>query len=141
MAKPRRLLKRPFHLYLPCTLLVLTGGCPLIPGQTVILEEGDSGAEVSVSVGAQLWIVLSGNASTGYEWEVIDLNTAVLEHTVTGSRSQCAIPMPGCGQVETWRFTALSPGSTVLNMVYHRPWEDVEPSRTFTLNVTVTGAQ
>jgi len=105
-----------------------------------MLEEGDSGTEVSLTVGAQLWIVLSGNASTGYVWEVTDLDTAVLELTATTSRSQCTIPMPGCGQVETWKFTALSPGSTVLNMVYHRPWEDVEPSRTFTLTVTVTGS-
>lgn len=141
MTKPPRLLRNLYLFCLPCTLLVLTCGCPLSPGQTVILDENDSGTEVSLNVGSRLWIVLSGNASTGYEWEVTDLDSAVLEHTDTSSRSQCAIPKPGCGQIEAWKFTALSPGSTTLNMVYHRPWEDTEPSRTFTLGITVTGSE
>ena len=28
--------------------------------------------------------------------------------------------------------------STTLRMIYHQPWEEVEPSRTFELSVTVT---
>jgi len=141
MNKPHCLLRRPLFFCLPCTILVLSGGCPLIPGQAVILDENDSGTEVSLSVEGQLRIVLSGNASTGYEWELTDLDEAVLEHTSTSSRSQCTIPQPGCGQIETWKFTALSPGSTTLTMVYHRPWEDVEPARTFTLSITVTSSE
>ncbi|UCC30606.1 MAG: protease inhibitor I42 family protein [Phycisphaerales bacterium] len=125
---------------LMCFLAALTGGCPFAPGQTLILDADDSGGDVNVRVGARVLLVLSGNASTGYEWEITELDTSVLEHTRTSYRSACTIPMPGCGEIETWRFTALSPGSTILRMIYHRPWEEVEPARTFELTVTVTGS-
>jgi predicted secreted protein len=117
-----------------CTSLVLIAGCPLV-GPTLIFTEDDSGATASLAVGETLAVVLSGNASTGYEWEITELDTAVLANTGTTYRPHCY--MPGCGETGTWTFTALSPGSTTLRMIYHQPWEDVEPSRTFELFVTV----
>ena len=129
-------LRRLVSVGLVCLFAALMGGCPFVPVQTV--TEDDSGGDVTLRVEGRVRVVLSGNASTGYEWELTELDTSVLEHTDTTSRG-CLIPMPGCGQIETWTFTALSPGSTSLRMIYHQPWLDVEPDRTFELTVTVTG--
>ena len=124
-----------------CLLVVLVGGCPFVPAGSLVFEAEDSGSDVTVDVGAKLIVRLASNASTGYQWELAELDTAVVEHTSTTFRSACRIPTPGCGGTDTWTFTALSPGSTALRMVYHRSWEDQEPAETFELNVTVTATE
>ena len=138
MTRSKQSLKLSASVGLMGVFLLLMSGCPFIPGQTLRLDADDTGSDLTVPVGTRLLVTLSGNASTGYEWEITDLDTAVLENTGTTSRSSCAIPMPGCGEIKTWTFTALAPGSTSLRMIYHRPWEDEEPTRTFELTVTVT---
>ena len=138
MTKSEHSMRHSASVGLMGVFLLLICGCPFVPGQTLMLNADDSGSDVTVRVGARLLVTLSSNASTGYEWEVTDLDTAVLENAGTTYRSSCAIPMPGCGEIKTWTFTALAPGSTSLRMIYHRPWEDEEPERTFELTVTVT---
>ncbi|MBU0717721.1 MAG: protease inhibitor I42 family protein [Planctomycetes bacterium] len=117
----------------------LVGGCPLVAGLALVFDEGDSGSTITAQVGQKLKVVLDSNASTGYEWELTDLDPLVVEHSDTVYQG-CSVPIPGCGGTETWTFTALSPGSTVLRLIYHRPWEDSEPAATFELTVTVTPA-
>ena len=44
----------------------------------------------------------------------------------------------GAGGREVLRFEAQQPGTTTLELVYHRPWEkDVEPLERFTVEVVV----
>jgi inhibitor of cysteine peptidase len=128
--------KKATSLGLACFLATLIGGCPFNPERTLVFHEDDSGSDVTVDDGTRLTAVLSGNASTGYEWEVTELDTAVLEHTGTTYGPDCG--MTGCGGTEYWTFTALSPGRATVRMVYHRPWEEEEPTRTFELTVAVT---
>ena len=123
-----------------CFLVVFAGGCPL-PGPTLSLDADDSGSDVTLEVGQRMDVYLDSNASTGFEWELAELDTSVLEHTSTSFRSGCVIPMPGCGGTDKWTFTAVSPGTTPLRMIYHRTWEEEEPAETFELNVTVTATE
>ncbi len=120
-------------------LCALIGGCPLLLVETLRFEENDSGATVTAGVGAKVLVSLSGNQSTGYAWEVTEVDDAVLEHTNTSFRADCG--MPGCGEQGLWTFTALAPGTTTLGMVYHRSWEEVDPLRTFEITVTVEEAE
>ena len=131
-------LRRLASVGLVLLLGLLMSGCPFVPVQTVILGEDDSGSDLSVRVGARLVVTLWGNASTGFEWELAELDDSVVEHTDRSSRYGCIVPIAGCGQIETWTYTAQAPGSTRLRMIYHQPWLEEEPARTFELDVTVT---
>ena len=141
MTKLWHSLRRSASVGLVLLLGLLISGCPFAPVQTVILGENDSGGDVTMRVGARLIVVLRGNASTGYEWELAELDGSVVEHTDWSSQYGCAASVDGCAHTERWTYTALSPGSTTLRMIYHQPWEEVEPARTFELSVTVTGSE
>jgi predicted secreted protein len=116
-------------------ILIFMAGCPCDQGWILFLDEDDSGTLVAGDVGGRLYLSLSGNASTGAVWEVTELDEAILAHT--GSTTQRHCMMSGCPETKTWEFTALSPGTTTLRMIYHRPWEEAEPDRTFELTVVV----
>jgi predicted secreted protein len=46
-------------------------------------------------------------------------------------------PIVGAGSWEIFRFKAISAGQMTPELVYRRPWEDVEPLKTFSIQVTV----
>jgi predicted secreted protein len=46
-------------------------------------------------------------------------------------------PMVGVGGRDTFRFKAVSAGQMTFEFVYHRSWEHVEPSKTFSIRVAV----
>ena len=138
MRAPRHRFRRVAFVGLAYSVTALVSGCPFVLLQTVVLDAGASGSTVSLNVGARLIVRLGSNASTGYEWEVTELDTTVMENTGRSFVRACIIPMPGCGGTDAWEFTAVSAGTTDLRMIYHRPWEDVEPARVFELTVTVT---
>jgi len=45
--------------------------------------------------------------------------------------------MVGAGGWEIFRFKAVNAGHMTLELVYHRSWEDAEPLKTFSIQVTV----
>ena len=141
MTESSHALKRSVLVGFVCSLVVFAGGCPFPAGGTVSFVADDSGRDVTVDVGAKLIVKLASNPSTGYAWELDELDTAVVEHTTTSFRTSCLIPTPGCGGTDTWTFTAVAPGTTLLRMIYHQSWEDEEPAETFELNVTVTATE
>lgn len=49
-------------------------------------------------------------------------------------------PTVGVGGWEIFRFKAVSAGQMALELVYHRSWEDVEPSKTFSIQVAVNSS-
>ena len=135
MATSRHLTKPLMCVGLSLFVLIFMTGCPFTQGWILFLDEDDSGSEVTVNVGGRVYVSLFGNSSTGYTWEITELDEAILEHTGTTYRPDCV--MPGCGETERWQFTALSSGTTTLRMIYHRSWEEEEPSNTFELTVVV----
>ncbi|MFC1636586.1 protease inhibitor I42 family protein [Planctomycetota bacterium] len=46
-------------------------------------------------------------------------------------------PRLGAGGWEIFRFKTASAGQITLKLVYHRPWENVEPLKTFSIEVIV----
>ena len=117
------------------------GGEPtVVPGGDVVLSAEDDGTAVELNPGQMLVVALESNPTTGYRWEVSEVDKSVLTQ-VGGAEFQEAPKedeqMVGVGGTETFRF-ASAPGSTTLTLVYHRSWEtDVEPAATFSVDVTV----
>ena len=100
-------------------------------------------ASFLVRPGDQFDVRLEANPSTGYRW---DLGRPLDESIVklVGSDYQRE-PAPAGGAapvgqagLETWRFEAVAPGRTMVELVYRRPWETASaPARVVLYSVEV----
>ena len=120
---------------------LLATGCALKlkPAETqkVILDADDAGRQVEIAKGQTLEITLEGNPTTGYMWEVEELDERILIKVGEPEfkPQSDAIGAPG---VLTLRFAAAGAGQTTLKLIYHRSWEKgVKPLKTFTVSVAV----
>lgn len=112
-------------------------------GVPQLLGQEASGSEVSLRPGETLEVLLAGNPTTGFLWET----TGGLNGVVGALGDPGFVvdfvpseePLAGVGGHFLFRFVALAPGSTTLELVYRRPFDPPEilPEQTFSLNVTV----
>jgi len=108
--------------------------------ETIEVDEADNGGQFELELGKLLVVTLESNPSTGYRWELIENNDSVLKQFGQAefkSSDTGDSPMVGAGGWEILRFKAVSAGQTTLELVYHRSWEDAEPLKTFSIQVTV----
>ena len=90
-----------------------------------MLGAGDNGSQVELSSGQVLEVTLASNPTTGYSWEVSEVDEAVLAQLGEAEFQQAPTEgeqMVGVGGTETFRFASAT-GETTLTLVYHRPWE------------------
>lgn len=100
------------------------------------VDESASGGQISVQVGQTLVVALPSNPSTGYSWEIVELDQLVLKPTKEDFKVES--DLVGAGGTQLFFFEALKAGQTSLQLVYHRPWETgVEPADTFSISVEV----
>ena len=108
--------------------------------ETVAVGAAVNGSQVELASGQELEVTLESNPTTGYSWEVVEVDKAVLIQVGDAEFREAPKEdeqMVGVGGTEIFRFEA-STGETSLSLVYHRPWEkDVEPLETFTVQVVV----
>ncbi len=107
---------------------------------TVDVHEADDGGQIELELGKLLVVTLESNPSTGYRWELIENNESILKQfgQAEFKPSETSNPrMVGAGGWEIFRFKAVNAGQTTLELVYHRSWEDVEPLKTFSIQVVV----
>lgn len=131
-----------------CFLRILLLGCLLVNvvgcsssgssgPSSLTLEEGKSGGIVEINSGETFIIVLEGNPTTGYTWEVETIDATILQQLGEPDFSPDSNAI-GSGGKFTFRFKAISVGQSPLKLIYHRPWEqDVPPLKTFELTVVV----
>ena len=100
--------------------------------------EADSGKAYTVKVGDTIEVVIPGNPTTGFSW------TAALAEKDAGLVQQVGEPayaadsaLVGAGGIYTFTFKAAAKGEALLKLVYARPWESVEPEKTFTVTLTI----
>jgi inhibitor of cysteine peptidase len=114
-------------------LLFLLAGCEKkmhvdydMNGSTVVLEKGQT-----------MVLKLGSNPTTGYNWEITELDTTVLQQVgEVDYRSDSMLI--GSGGINTWTFEAVGSGVTQLQLVNHRSWEkDTPPLDTFDLEIVV----
>jgi inhibitor of cysteine peptidase len=117
-------------------LIVLVGACSSEEnGRTLTVE--NAGQTIEMNVGDIFTVELEGNPSTGYTWEVAEMDTALLKQ-VGEMEFETDNDLVGASGVLILRFEAIGPGETALILVYHRPWEeDIPPEETFEASLIV----
>ena len=101
------------------------------------LTEADNGRLIELNVGDTLEITLPGNPTTGFQWEVSAIDSAILRQVGEPEFEPLSNAVGSGGNV-TLRFEAVGTGQTVLKLVHHRPFEEnVPPTQTFEVTVTV----
>ena len=104
---------------------------------TIQLTEADAGRLVELRVGDILEVTLPGNPTTGFQWEVSEINSAILE-PIGGPEFEPSSNAVGSGGNVTLRFEAVGAGQTELKLIHHRPFEEnVPPMQTFEVTITV----
>lgn len=104
----------------------------------VRLDKSDDGSAICVVAGTRIVVTLESNASTGYAWELMELDQTVVEE-VSHTYQPGSTALVGAGGTEEWIFQARAAGNTILRMEYRRSFEPAETpaADTFTVDVTV----
>jgi len=126
-----------FRALLVALVAVLSlSGCASAP-RSSLLTEKDAGRTVEIERGDILEVVLRGNPTAGYLWEMVSGDITILR-PIGRPEFKPERATVGAGGAITLRFEAASPGRTGLKLGYRRPWEkDVPPIETFEVTVVV----
>lgn len=117
------------------TLLAVSLGNP-VP-ISMQLTEKDLGRTVEIGVGDILEVVLRGNPTTGYIWDVASPDKGVLKQ-VGETEFKPDRKVRGSGGNIILRFEAARAGKASLKLIYHRPFEKNRPPiKTFEVSVIV----
>ena len=101
------------------------------------LTEADDGRLIELEIGGKLEIILPGNPTTGFQWEVSEINSAILE-PIGEPKFEPSSNAVGSGGNVTLRFEAVGTGQTELKLIHHRPFEEnIPPMQTFEVTITV----
>jgi inhibitor of cysteine peptidase len=102
-----------------------------------VLTVDDDGKAVTIARGAPLTLKLAAQAGTGFSWDVVKVDTAVL--AAQGDRtSEVPSNAPGGGRMDVFHFTGAAPGTTSLELALRRGFDkDRPPARAFHVQVTV----
>jgi len=111
------------------------------PRAEVRIDDKTNNGQVELKTGQTLVVSLESNPTTGYAWEVAEVDDTLLqsqgeaEYTADKTGGE---PLVGSGGTQTFRFSAADAGETTLKLIYHRAWEtDVEPASTFSVQVKI----
>ena len=116
--------------------LALFSGCGTHGTQ---ITDADNGKQINVKSGDLFTLTLVSNPTTGYSWQVMEIDNTVLlqDGEPEYKQSPRSEGLVGAGGTETFHFKAVGSGKTTLSLGYMRPWESVPPSQTFTVQVVV----
>jgi len=104
---------------------------------SVKLTDEDLGRTVELGIGETLEVVLSGNPTTGYVWDVASLDRDILKQ-VGEIEFKPDREARGSGGKMIMRFTAQAAGKTSLRLIYRRPFEkEKPPAKVFEVTVSV----
>jgi inhibitor of cysteine peptidase len=127
--------------YAVATLLlaVATTGCGTGAGGEVparALSAADAGAVAPLGADELLTITLDARLSTGFAWQVDEIDAAVLR--LASREAVPAAAMGGMDQ-EILRFAGVGQGRTSLGLFYRRPWEPPGTGQVYRVDVEVAG--
>lgn len=127
-------------------VLAWISGCGTSQDATVASADvkvnlSDNGSQVALEQGQVLAVTLEANPTTGYWWEVAQVEASILEQMGAGVYHMDDTedpPPPGTGGVKIYRFKAVGAGQTTLELALRGYGEaDEEPLQTFSLRVVV----
>jgi len=99
----------------------------------------ETGRQTTLQPGEVMTVTLNSNPTTGYSWQVMEIDNAILiqEGNSEYKQSSDSEGLVGAGGTETFRFKAVGTGETSLELGYMRPWEDNPPIETYSVQVIV----
>jgi inhibitor of cysteine peptidase len=116
----RRLLGSSIALPLGVSLLLLLSGCTLGSSvSTLRLTASDANKTFQIQPGTQVVITLDANPTTGYDWDIDQTNSAILDFQGKVFQATVNGP-PGSGGTDTFTFKALAAGTVNLRLKYWR---------------------
>jgi inhibitor of cysteine peptidase len=122
-------------------IVLLVSNCGPEPeaAKTVGLTEqgGGCGSSVGLNAGDTLELVLDGNPTTGYIWEIGFVVPSEIK-PVGDPEFKADSQRLGAGGSYTFRFQAVAEGQATLKLIYHRPFESqTAPLKTCEVTVVV----
>lgn len=85
------------------------------------LDGDDTGRRIQAQPGDVLILRLDETPTSGYRWDLGDLDPAVLAHA-GDEFSPASADTVGGGGTRVFRFTVIGPGTSPLKLVRRRPW-------------------
>jgi inhibitor of cysteine peptidase len=114
-------------------LVFVLAGCE----KKAIVGSDMNGGSVEIEKGQVIVLKLASNPTTGYDWEITGLDTAILQQ-VGEVDYKSDSNLVGSGGINTWTFKAVGSGETHLTLIYHRSFEkDIPPLEMFDLDIVV----
>ena len=107
------------RLPLACRNAALLAALATMP---VVGLSADS-APITTQPGRQFSITLDSNPTTGYQWQLAKPVTGTCVALVTNQFVRSKSKLAGAPGKDVWKFKALRPGETVIELQYVRPWE------------------
>ncbi len=105
------------------------------PGEAAVYTIDDQGTAIVLQSGETFTVVLAGNPTTGYGWQISGIDSTVLAAAEPEYRTESELL--GAGGTYTFTFTAAGAGESQLELEYVRAWEPAAPLQTFSMTVTV----
>lgn len=109
-------------------------------GNKINLTMDYNGRQIELTNGRTFNVTLETNPSTGYSWEVVELNNSIIQK-IGEAVSEPNITEKnrvGAPVMHTFQFEVINTGQTTLKLVYRRSWEkDVAPVNTFSIDLFV----
>lgn len=109
----------------------------VVPSGVQEYTEADSGRTVTLAAGTHFKVKLASNATTGYQWDLTTLSSAVLSYVQDRYIPPTSSAI-GAGGSEEWEFMTRATGTGTLQLDYLRAsdWTST-PGQTFRLTVIV----
>ncbi len=116
-------------IYILIVYLVVSAGC----SSPYTIK--DNGRTVELQMDSPFEVELEGNPSTGYSWQVAEVDTNVIKQ-IGEPIYESSGNLAGSGGTYTFRFRTVDNGETPLVLVYGRPFEPAKaPVKTFRLKI------
>ena len=117
-------------------VMALFSGCST---NGVQVTDADNGKQITVKPGDVMTVTLVSNPTTGYSWQVMEIDNTILIQVGEPEYEQSpgSEGLVGAGGTETFRFKVVGAGKTTLGLGYMRPWESLPPIETFSVTIRV----
>lgn len=96
-----------------------------------------SNATISTAVGKNFTIALDSNPSTGYQWQVKNIDNSTTK-LLNDQFVQPSSNLLGASGKQILAFQALKQGHTTIELQYVRPFQPNSPAMTYSVDVTVS---
>lgn len=129
-------MKTYFILLISIVLLFSLIGCSTT---TITIKEDNQKGKYSVRKGDLIKVILNANPSTGYKWQIENIDISklkIVKETYTAKKVHRDIV--GSGGNKIYLFKAINKGNTTIDLIYSRPFEkELPPKKKFHVNLEI----